>query len=286
MVRQAVVAGQFYAGNSHELENQIKGCFLDKRGPSVLPSNKRKGVIKGAIIPHAGYSYSGPCAAWAYKEIAEAEFPDLFIIIGPNHSGEGKTATMMDDWQTPFGIIRVNKDFVQEIVKKTGIALDSSALAREHSIEVQLPFLQFITRETDQQARFVPIVVSHGLNIKKFALDLKELIMESGKNVCIIVSSDFTHYGPAYGYLPFELDKEKSMYEMDGEAIKLIKEQNVEGFLKFVKETGATICGQIGIAVLMATLPKSQVKLLQYYTSGDLVKNYKNAVGYAAILFR
>ncbi|RLE42397.1 AmmeMemoRadiSam system protein B, partial [Candidatus Woesearchaeota archaeon] len=286
MVRVPVVAGQFYPSDFHELEEEIKRCFTNKRGPGALPINKRQGKILGAIAPHAGYVYSGACAAWVYKEIGEAEFPDLFIIIGPNHTGLGRSSIMLDDWQTPFGLVKCDKDFAKLLAQKSDLVLDSRAHMMEHSIEVQLPFLQFVSKDHLRELRFVPIVVSQELNIKRFILDLKEVILESGKNVCLIASSDFTHYGPAYGYLPFELEREKRLYELDSGAIKLIKEQNVEGFYEYLQRTGATICGYLGIAIVMGTLPKCSVKCLQYYTSGDVTGDYRNAVGYAAIVFK
>ena len=286
MVRAPIVAGQFYPSDFHELEEEIKRCFTDKRGPGALPINKRQGKILGAIVPHAGYIYSGACAAWVYKEIAESEFPDLFVVIGPSHTGIASCSTMLDDWKTPLGMVRCDKDFARLLAEKTELALDESPHILEHSIEVQLPFLQFACRDNFSQLRFVPVVVSHNINIKRFALDLKELILDSNKRVTIIVSSDFTHYGPAYGYMPFESEPRKRMYELDSRAIRVIKQKDSSKFLSFIQETGATICGYIAIAILLETLPRCDVKLLQYYTSGDVIGDYRNAVGYAAIVFK
>ncbi len=285
-MRNPVVAGQFYPANAQALEEEIKRCFEHPKGPGDLPVKKRSGKVLGAIVPHAGYMYSGPAAAWVYKEIAEAEMPDVFIILGVNHTGRGKSSTMIEHWSTPLGLARVDVDFARFLSEKTGIPIDNASHMLEHSIEVQLPFLQFIYSSDSEALRFVPITISKELNIRKFSLDLKEAIMDSGKSVCIIASSDFTHYGPAYGFLPFTLEKEKKLYEMDAEAIKFIKDQNMKGLLDYIATTGATICGYLGISVLISTLPKSKVQCLQYYTSGDIEKNYKNAVGYAAITFK
>ena len=93
-MRNPVVAGQFYSGDAPALEEEIKACFSHSKGPGDLPVSKRSGKILGAIVPHAGYMYSGPCAAWVYKEIAEAEMPDVFIILGVNHTGRGRSSTM------------------------------------------------------------------------------------------------------------------------------------------------------------------------------------------------
>ena len=286
MVRNPIVAGKFYPNNFEQLELEIKNSFESRFGPGALPLKKREGTIKGLIVPHAGYQFSGACAAWAYKELAEAQPAELFIIIGPNHAGIGQSSTMLDDWRTPFGLFRTEKEFAQKLAAHSDLKLDNRPFEREHSLEVQLPFIQFAEKQRLNELRFVPIIVSKELNIKKLALDLKELILEYGKKVCIIASSDFTHYGPAYGYMPFELDKEKKLYALDAKAISLIKTQDAKGFIDYVNETGATICGSIGIAVLMLALPPSKISCLQYYTSGDVLHDSKNMVGYASIVFR
>jgi MEMO1 family protein len=283
MVREPSVAGKFYPGSFERLELELKRCFENSFGPGALPVEKRQGTLRGLIVPHAGYAYSGPCAAWGYKELAEADPADLFIVIGPNHTGIGKSSTMLDDWRTPLGLFRLDKPFASKLAENSELKLDSRPFSMEHSIEVQLPFIQFAEKRRLNELSFVPIVLSNELDIRRFALDLKEAIMEYGRRVCIVASSDFTHYGPAYGYMPFESEREKKLYALDSKAIGFIKAQDAKGFLDFTNETGATICGRIAIAVLLLTLPKTQISCLQYYTSGDVLNDYKNAVGYAAI---
>ena len=109
--------------------------------------------------------------------------------------------------------------------------------------------------------------------------------MDLNKKVVFIISSDFTHYGSQFRYVPFSSDIPERMYNLDEGAIKLIKNLDSEGLLKYTYETDATICGRLPIALLLKTLEKTQGKLLQYYTSGDLTGSYKNSVGYACILF-
>jgi AmmeMemoRadiSam system protein B len=150
MTRKAAYAGQFYERNEQALDKQIAECFEDKNGPGSLPLSKRNGKIKAIIAPHAGYVYSGPCAAWAYKEIAETEFADIYIILGPNHSGSGN-AISMEGYETPFGVARVDQEFVKALLEKNDeIKIDEEAHAQEHSIEVQIPFLQFATKDNTE----------------------------------------------------------------------------------------------------------------------------------------
>lgn len=286
MARKAVYAGQFYEKNEQALDKQIAECFEGKNGPGALPLSKRSKNIQAIIAPHAGYQFSGACAAWAYKEIAESEFADVYIIIGPNHSGP-ENSISMTGYETPFGVARVDQEFAKLILEKNEeLKENDAAHALEHSIEVQIPFLQFATKDKMNELKIVPILI-HELDYAKLGLDLKEAIMESGKKVIIIVSSDFTHYGHSYHYIPFSTDIKKNIYERDKKAIDFIEKLNADAFIGYMDETQGTVCGAFPIAVLLKTLKHSKVELLQYYTSADLEEDsmYKNAVSYAAILF-
>ncbi|HYD03250.1 MAG TPA: AmmeMemoRadiSam system protein B [Alphaproteobacteria bacterium] len=289
MVRKAAFKGQFYEANEQALEKQIVGCFEGTNGPGALPLSKRSDKqIKAIISPHAGYQFSGPCAAWAYKEIAEAEYSDLYIIIGPNHAGTGSFTTM-EGFETPYGVARVDQEFVKSLLEKNSdLTINDEAHANEHSIEVQIPMLQFATKDHMHELKIVPIILSD-IDYMKFGLDLKETIFDSGKKVTIIVSSDFTHYGRHYHYVPFTSDVQKNIYEMDQKAINFIEALNVDGFVGYVDEKMCTICGTFPIAVLLKLFgnTKPKVELLHYYTSADLEeeKTYKNSVSYASILF-
>ncbi len=285
-IRKPIVAGQFYEAFPAKLENQIKDCFLHEKGPGELPLKSRKNKLKAIIVPHAGYPFSGPCAAWAYKEIAEAELPDTYIILGLDHSGYGKSALTTDSWETPLGIMRIDNELANHLLQKTELINDPNAHLMEHSIEVQIPFLQYVNKAESDKTRIIPITVSSDIDLKKLAIDIMESVMDLNRKVMFIVSSDFTHYGRNYRYVPFTSDVPKRLYELDGGAIKLIKALDGEGFLSYLDETMATICGRQPIYTLLNILKKSKGELLQYYTSGDLTGDYKNAVGYAAIAFR
>jgi len=286
MPRKPMFAGQFYEQNEFALDRQITDCFNDKNGPGDLPLNKRIKNIQAIIAPHAGYVFSGPCAAWAYKEIAESEFADLYIIIGPNH-GSKINAVSVQGYETPFGLARVDHEFANTLLEKnTDLVVDEEAQMGEHSIEVQVPFLQFATKDKMHELKILPIMLG-GIDYNKLGLDLKETILESGKKVIIIVSSDFTHYGHNYHHIPFSADVKKNIYDTDRKAIDFIEKLDADGFMSYVEENMMTICGALPIAVLLKTLKSSKVKLEQYYTSADLEENskYKNSVSYAAIIF-
>jgi AmmeMemoRadiSam system protein B len=277
-MRLPCVAGQFY--DDEGLEGQIGECFTHDLGPGALPTKKRSGTIKAAIAPHAGYIYSGPCAAWAYKRIAEAELPDAFLMLGPSHSGF-RTCFSAEDWQTPLGVVKTDRELAELLSGKTAVPINESSHAREHSIEVQLPFLQFAVKKP----KIVPLMVSHDLDPIELGKKLKKAIAESKKKICIVCSSDFTHYGINYGFMPFNTNRKENLYKLDKQAIDLILQKKSGKFIDFVQDGRATICGAFPIAVLLEATDFEKAELLKYYTSGDIVNDYSSAVGYASIIF-
>jgi len=287
MARKPIVAGQFYPSSFEELNKQIDDCFESKFGPGALPIRKREKEILGIISPHAGYAYSGACAAWAYKEIAESRFADLYIILGLSHSGFGSCLSL-EDWETPFGLVQTDKEFGRRLIKK-GIKQDEKAHAQEHSIEVQLPFLQFVNKDYLKQLKIIPIIASPDMDYKEMAKKIIEVVKEMKIRVCVIASSDFTHFGLNYSYFPFKDNIKENMYKLDKEAIGHIKELDAYKFLSYIDKTGATICGKYPIAVMLEAcklLGAKEAKLLHYYTSGDIVGDYGSAVGYGAIVIK
>jgi len=283
MVRKAIVAGQFYEGSFDALDKQINECFLSKFGPGSLPSKKRDKNIFGIISPHAGYTFSGPCQAWAFKELAESKFPDLFILLGLSHSGSASCVSL-EDWETPFGVVKADNEFIKRLMQNSGLKQDEPAHNQEHSIEVQLPFLQFVNKDQSDKIKIAPVIVSN--NYKKIAESIVKTIKETNKKVLVIASSDFTHYGLNYGYFPFSTDIKENMRKLDNGAIEQIKKLDAYHFLSYIEDTGATICGKIPIATLIevrSLIGLKKAKLLHYYTSADIVKDYGSAVGYAAV---
>ena len=283
---KAQFAGQFYEDKEFELNKQIASCFKDKNGPGDLPLSKRTNKIKAIIAPHAGYQFSGPAAAWAYKEIAEAEFADVYIIIGPSHS-DSVNVISMQGYETPLGLARTDQEFARILLEKNAeLKDDEEGFINEHSVEVQIPFLQFATKDRMHELKILPMLVSSSIDIAKLALDIKDTIVELGKKVIFIISSDFTHYGRNYHHIPFSTDVKKNIYETDRKAIEFIEKNDVDGWMKYVQDNLMTICGLIPVAVLLKTLKPSNVRLEHYYTSADLdpESDYKNSVSYAAII--
>ncbi len=273
MLRKPAVAGRFYAGSERELRAQIKACL----GSHSNNHHQKDKAIKpiAAISPHAGYQFSGPCQAQIYKQIPKDI--QTVIIIGLSHQGYS-TCISLQDWQTPMGILKADNKLLQLL----GLPIDEQAHQYEHSIEVQLPFLQYLREDV----KIAPIIASADMNYKEIAEKIYQAIKKASKKIFIIASSDFTHYGPDYQYVPFTEDKKKKIYEFDQGAIDHIINLNAQEFLAYVQQTEATICGRYPIAVLIELVKKLGAKrahLLSYYTSADVLGDYTNAVGYAAI---
>ncbi len=276
-VRRPAVAGFFYPSDKASLLKAIEDCFKHALGPGKLPHLNRQGPrrILGLVCPHAGYMYSGPVAAHAYYALANDGLFDTAVILGPNHQGLGSVIATVDSgyWETPLGKVPVDADLVKRIVKLSGIVdIDESAHLYEHSIEVQLPFLQYIY---GSDFRFVPIcMLMQDLNSSMILGKALAQALE-GKNAVIIASTDFSHYEP------HEVAKRK-----DTEAIKCILRLNPEALYETVMNMNISMCGVAPVmTMLVATkiLGASAAYLLKYATSGDVTGDFSQVVGYGAL---
>lgn len=282
-MRHAIVSGKFYPENKEELKKQIDGFFSQLEIASLKQRN-----IKAAIVPHAGYVFSGKCASFVYKLLKNQEF-DCFIILGTNHSGLGSKISMsIDDFDTPLGAVESDMGVVEDILikakkEKFDISVDEEAHRYEHSIEVQLPFLKSVQKNF----KIVPILL-RDLSIKeleKFGKILSDIIKEDKKKIFVLASSDFTHYGRAYGFLPFTENIKENLYNLDNRALDSIFKLDAEDF--YVQARKTTICGSQAIACLLAIAKNLNLKAekLCYYTSGDILGKWDSVVGYASLAF-
>ncbi len=296
-MRKAVVAGQFYQKEKDELLEQIESCFKHKLGKKLSKtkakskSNSKSNFI-GLISPHAGYVYSGPCATHGFAFISKTNLPETIILLGPNHTGNAQAefSLSLESFETPLGIIKNNEELGKELIKISNglIQHDETAHKSEHSLEVQLPFLQYIYQRAKKELKIIPLIISTQDYDKCIKVaSLLSSIIKKDSCIGIIASSDFTHYGPGYGFMPFSYNKEtkKNLYDLDKKAITEVLNLNPEAF--FQKAIKTTICGFAPIVVLteLSRILKKQAKLLKYYTSGDISNDYSSAVGYGSIAF-
>lgn len=269
MPRRPAVAGQFYAGRETALRSEVERCFLSPIGPGSLPVLDRKGPgkIVGAMVPHAGLVYSGPVAAHAYMALAEDGFPSTFIIIGPNHHGRGKGVAVSDeDFETPMGVIKTDMDIVHRL--KGVVEVDRSAHLYEHSLEVQLPFLQYI----DPDVKIVAIAM--GYQDPETAVELAKSIKiaTEGRRAVVLASSDMSHY------VPPQVAKEKDM----GVLNKLVA-MDPDGAYRQILQKDVSMCGYGPVMAMFHAVNGKEARLLKYANSGD-VTPMSEVVGYASLI--
>jgi hypothetical protein len=284
MLRRSVVAGQFYAGSKDRLIQEIENCFLDRRGPGSIPRiGEDRDELKGVVVPHAGYIYSGAIAAHSYNAIAEDGFSDTFVILGPNHTGMGSGVSLFPEgeWETPLGKVRVNKEFA-ELLRGGLIDIDESAHSYEHSIEVQLPFLQYISKEFS----IVPICMAMQdyETSKEVGALIADAIKDYGKKTVVIASTDFSHVGFNYQSMP-PTGKRVDEYarEQDRIAIDEILNLNPKGLIDKVYRHNISMCGYGCVASMLSAIRSAKgASLLKYGTSYE-VSPASSCVGYGAI---
>ena len=278
-VRRPTQAGAFYEGDAEALKTQIENCFLQELGPKKLPEVTKNGLRKiiGLICPHAGYMYSGAVAANAYYELAQDGKPDTVVILGPNHTGYGSGLALMNEgiWRTPLGDVEIDGETANSIVQETRLVdVDDLAHRFEHSIEVQLPFLQYLY---GSDFKFVPICFQ--MQDLSSAVEVGMALVEvlSSKNAVVIASSDMTHYEP-----------QKNAEAKDLAALKAVEAMDEKMFYSIIRTRNVTACGYGPIAAVI-TVAKglgAKARLLCYKSSGDVTGDYSNVVGYAAVSFK
>jgi AmmeMemoRadiSam system protein B len=274
-IRKPAVSGMFYAGTARELEEQIKWCYKHELGPGAIPRVNSKGLreIVAIVVPHAGYSYSGPVAAHAYKELADDGIFDTAVILGPNHTGYGYPVSLWagDGWNTPLGEVEINKELAQKLLGKV-IKADEAAHIQEHSIEVQLPWLQHLYKKV----KIVPITMM-AQDIETARI-VGKTIARAGDDLVIIASTDFTHYEP-----------HSVAMEKDSSVIEAIVALDEEELYKRCETLDCTICGYGPVASAIVAAKEMKAKrasLLKYATSGDTSGDFSRVVGYGSIVIK
>jgi len=239
------------------------------------------------ILPHAGYAYSGPVAAKAIKTTRK-EYKRI-VTIGPSHRipmEEILSVPRATHYETPLGQVALDVDFINKLLEYSVFqnvpqAHEFSRGNQEHSVQIELPLLQH-DRAT---FKFVPIVAGQCSY---------ETIVEAGRilaglvdsNTLVVASSDFVHYGPNYGYVPFDKDQQEQIKKLDMGAYECIARLDCKGFLDYRHRTGATICGYVPIGVLLSMLHEpAEAHLVEYSTSGQQTGDFTNSVSYLSVAF-
>jgi MEMO1 family protein len=265
--RKAAVAGSFYPGSKHELIDMLEE-FTDPKAARLK--------ALGVISPHAGYIYSGACAG---KVFSQVEVPEDVIVLAPNHRGIGADVAVWDEgsWLTPLGEVKVNTELARLI--KTECSLvesDESAHKSEHSLEVQLPFLQFLK----PGFRLVPLCLLRMSfdNCEDLGKAIAKALKEYGKPALIVASSDMSHYISA-----------QAAKKQDNLALEQVLKLNPTGLYHAVYEHDITMCGFIPASVMLVVakaLGAKEAEVIDYRNSGDVTGDYKEVVAYAGVMVR
>ncbi len=260
----------------HRLNPAFSTSLAHRELPTINPKGPRQ--ILGLICPHAGYVYSGAVAANAFFSLANDGTPNTFVILGPNHTGYGTGLSAMSEgaWRTPLGDVEIDTELAKAIAAETNILdLDEVAHKHEHSIEVQLPFLQYIY---GKEFKFVPICFL--MQDLESSAEIGRALAETlaNKNAIVIASSDFTHY-----------ESQASVNRKDADALKAIESLDEKQFYQILEKQNVTACGYAPIAALMIyakAMGATKAELLSHKTSGDITGDKTSVVGYAALTMK
>lgn len=267
MQREPAVAGQFYPGRPDALRTMMQ---------ALMPTQRQVQPAVGIVSPHAGYVYSGAIAGQVF---ARVKVPSRVVILGPNHRGVGPAASLFaaGRWKTPLGDSAIDEDLAAAIVKQCpDIVADEVAHRSEHSLEVQLPFVQALAPE----ARIVPLCLGHLSLTQLLGLGqaLGRILSPLGDDVLIVASSDMTHYEPG------EVAREKDM-----DALEHVLELDPEGLYRTVVDRRISMCGVMPTVVMLAAareMGATTTEMIAYGNSGDVTGDQSSVVGYAGVVVR
>lgn len=267
MIRSPAVANQFYPGNSAELTR-----ILAQLVPTV-PENKKQKAL-AVVSPHAGYIYSGGIAGETFSKIS---IPKDIIILGPNHHGSGSMVAIMaqGEWDMPMGVVPINSKLADTILNHSDMIEDDADAHRlEHSLEVQVPFLQYLKEDTT----ITPLVISHisYSECEKVGKQLALSIKEYDDPVLIVASSDMTHY-----------ESREAASSKDKQAIDHVLALDPQGLYETVLGKGITMCGIMPTTVALVAaleLGAETAELVRYTDSGEASGDTRQVVGYAGLI--
>lgn len=273
-VRAPILAGAWYPDDPVELRRTVER-YLEGGTTWIHPP-------AALIVPHAGYVYSGPTAGRGFASVRGQSFERVFLL-GPSHRAAFRGAGLSDAeaWRTPLGDVPLDRATIADLAERKEFSMMASAHAREHSLEIELPFLQVALKPG---FRLVPIMVGR-LDANTCKEIASAILERRGAKDLVVVSSDFTHYGPDYGYVPFRDSIAEKVRALDEEGIAAIRDLSPAKFADYIDRTEATICGAEPIRVLLTMLGgrEARVETLGYAQSGEILSDFTNSVSYAAI---
>jgi len=276
VVHRSIISERgWYTPDAEALNKEIAGYY--QKGEAKSISN-----VIAMVLPHAGYRFSGQIAVRALKTTDKKY--DRIIVIGPSHTTymeEMLSVPRVTHYETPLGQIPLDVNFIDKLLEYPVFRSMPYAHTEEHSVQIELPLLQYNRKDF----KLVPIVAGQCSleTIRKAGSVLKSLVDE---NTLVISSSDFIHYGPRFSYVPFRDNVAEQIKKIDMGAYEHIAKLDYEGFVNYKQATGATICGYVPVAILLAMLEKAvEAHLIEYATSGKLTGDYTHSVSYLSVVF-
>ncbi|MGQ9630855.1 MAG: AmmeMemoRadiSam system protein B [bacterium] len=279
MIRKAAVAGAFYPASAEECR-QLLSRFVS--------TSQKKEKAMGILVPHAGYEFSGSVAGEVYGRV---ELPHTVVILGPNHRGYGKRAAVFasGSWETPLGEVPIDVEFSTALLGRSSLLeADETAHIAEHSLEVQVPFLQYLSRDV----AIVPICLqlTRYDECAKIGHEIAETIRASGRDALIVASSDMSHEEPRGKYRGPELNE--FVRSQDDKAIREILRLDPDGLYRTVRDNGISMCGVIPAAIMLVSskeLGAKRATLVATKTSAESevarrFDRYSYIVGYAGVI--
>jgi len=267
MIREPSVSGQFYPDNPDDLRAMITS-FVD-------PHAEKEDAV-GAVVPHAGYIYSGAVAG---AVISRIKFKDTFIIIGPNHTGQGLPLSIMTEgtWRTPLGDVSIDTELAQKLASISRyLKPDTLAHQNEHSVEVQLPFLQYFQPDI----KIVPVVLACGdpAVLQSIGREIAQALQETRREAVILASSDMNHYEP-----------QRITRKKDFMAIDAMLDMDAAELIRQIEKNDISMCGYAPAGVMLTAaseLGAAKAELIKYQTSGDVSGELNAVVGYAGLIVK
>ena len=281
-VRKPSVAGQFYEADPQRLKAHIAHLLSNAGDPEPLP-----GRVRAVILPHAGYVFSGETAVKTALSAQDGGYKRA-LVLAPSHriALRGLALADYESYATPLGEMPLDTQAIETILASGSPNIQSlnQAHAHEHALEVELPILQTLI----PGLKLIPIICGH-VN-PDTAISLAETLKAYWEPETLwVISSDFTHYGASFGYMPFRDNVKENLRKLDLGAVARIEELDLNGFADYINDTEATICGANPIMVLLAMISRGgggiKAKLIDYITSGDKTGDWNHCVSYAGMAF-
>jgi len=265
----------WYPADAGEIRSQITGFF---QKADVTPKHD----VIALILPHAGYRFSGQTATYGIK--TAAKHYKRVVVIGPSHYARMPGLLSVPEathYSTPLGLVPLDTRFIQKLKTNTMFRNVPQAHENEHSVQIEVPLLQYGRGDF----KLVPIVAGQ-CSLQQINSAAKTLLSLVDDDTLVVASSDFVHYGPNYGYTPFKENIPDQLKKLDMGAFEHIANLNHKGFLEYKRKTGATICGYVPIAILLAMCEEpTSAEMLNYATSGEMTGDFTNSVSYLAVAF-